>query len=194
MNNESMLQKDFKQRDIQRMRNLISKKYGDKVSTQTGYVKQVVEHKEGDVWEENNKTWTIKNGIKITITKLDTVKKSLQIPLTCPNCHKSMVNTRLNKNMYAIHNMCFDCVITHETHLKNTGKFEEYQHNIIKQGIKYHIIEIEGALLELALTDMDESFVTEAGDAEKWKGNGVNKQKIMEELQEYLTNLKSSII
>ena len=39
MNNESMLQKDFKQRDIQRMRNLISKKYGDKVSTQTGYVK-----------------------------------------------------------------------------------------------------------------------------------------------------------
>ena len=54
--NESRLQKDFKSRDVQRMRNLITKNYGDKTATQAGYTKQSVEHKEGDIWEENGKT------------------------------------------------------------------------------------------------------------------------------------------
>ena len=112
MGQESKLIKDWKEKDVQRLRNLVSKNHTDKTVTQIGYTKKRLNRVEGDCWEENNKTWTIKNGIKITITKLDTVKKLLQIPLTCPNCHKSMVNTRLNKNMYAIHNMCFDCVIT----------------------------------------------------------------------------------
>ena len=50
---ESRLQKDFKSRDVQRMRNLITKKFDDKTVTQAGYTKQSVEHKEGDIWEEN---------------------------------------------------------------------------------------------------------------------------------------------
>ena len=44
------------------------------ISTQIGYTKEYVEHKEGDVWEENGKQWTIKNGIKQTVTKLDAVE------------------------------------------------------------------------------------------------------------------------
>jgi uncharacterized protein (UPF0128 family) len=74
---ESMLQKDFKSRDVQRMRNIITKNFGDKTVTQAGYSKQHIERKEGDVWEENGKNWTIKNGIKQTITRLDNIKKSL---------------------------------------------------------------------------------------------------------------------
>ena len=35
MNNESMLQKDFKSKDVQRLRNIVSKKYGDKTVTQS---------------------------------------------------------------------------------------------------------------------------------------------------------------
>ena len=42
------------------MRNIITKDYSAKTSTQIGYTKEYVEHKEGDVWEENGKQWTIK--------------------------------------------------------------------------------------------------------------------------------------
>jgi hypothetical protein len=48
-------------------------------------------------------------------------------------------------------------------------------------------------MLELALNDNNESFVTEAGDVEKWAGKGVDKQKITTELQEYIQKLKEHI-
>jgi hypothetical protein len=194
MANESMLQKDFKQRDVQRMRNLITKNYGDKTVTQAGYTKETVEHKEGDVWEENGKQWTIKNGLKQNITRLDNIKKSLIIPLTCPNCSKPMKNDTLNKKMWPIHKMCFDCVITMETKLKREGKFEEYERNMTKKGIETYIKELEEALLELSLsTTEDESIVTESGDIEHWVGGNIDKQKILQDLQEHIQKLKDIV-
>ena len=194
MANESMLQKDFKQRDVQRMRNLITKNYGDKTVTQAGYTKETVEHKEGDIWEENSKQWTIKNGLKQNITRLDNIKKSLMIPLTCPSCSKPMKNDILNKKMWPIHKMCFDCVITMETKLKREGKFEEYERNMTKKGIETYIKELEEALLELSLsTSDDESIVTESGDIEHWVGGNIDKQKILQDLQEHIQKLKDIV-
>ena len=46
------------------MRNLLTKKYGDKTTIRSGYTKKQTIYKEGDVWEEKGKQWTIKNGIK----------------------------------------------------------------------------------------------------------------------------------
>ena len=103
MSNESLLKKEFKERDVQRLRNLVSKNYTDKTVTQVGYTKAQTDYKEGDVWEENGKTWTIKNGIKMTITKLDLVKSTLQMPLTCPECKRAMNKGRSDKHMYGIH-------------------------------------------------------------------------------------------
>jgi len=71
---ESMLQKEFKDRDVQRMRNLITKDYTAKTTTQVGYTKTQIDHKEGDIWEEKGKTWTIRDGIKENVTKLDKKK------------------------------------------------------------------------------------------------------------------------
>jgi hypothetical protein len=194
MANESMLQKDFKQRDVQRMRNLITKNYGDKTVTQAGYTKEIIEHKEGDIWEENGKQWTIKNGLKQNITRLDNIKKSLIIPLTCPNCSKPMKNDTLNKKMWPIHKMCFDCVITMETKLKREGKFEEYERNMTRRGIETYIKELEEALLELSLsTTEDESIVTESGDIEHWVGGNIDKQKILQDLQEHIQKLKDIV-
>jgi hypothetical protein len=194
MTNESMLQKDFKQRDVQRMRNLITKNYGDKTVTQAGYTKETIEHKEGDVWEENGKTWTIKNSLKQTITRLDSIKKSIMLPLTCPNCSKPMKNDTLNKKMWPIHKMCFDCVITMETKLKREGKFEEYERNMTRKGIETYIKELEEALLELSLsTTEDESIVTESGDIEHWVGGNIDKQKILQDLQEHIQKLKDIV-
>lgn len=188
--NESRLQKDFKQRDIERMRNLISKKYGDKTVTQAGYTKQIAEHNEGDVWEENGKQWTIKDGIKQTVTRFDNIKKSLNLPLTCPKCGKFMKSHTVNKKMWPIHGMCFDCVIEMETELKRSGKFEEYQRGIIQSSLKTHIKELEDALLELMLDDGKLSFITEAGDIEDWKGGNIDKTPIINNLQLYIQKLK----
>jgi hypothetical protein len=193
MNNDSVLKKEFKERDVQRLRNIVSKNYSDRTITQVGYTKEQVEYKEGDVWEENGKNWTIKNGIKMTITKLDLVKKTLQMPLVCPKCKKAMNKGNLDKQMYAVHHTCSDCVFEHETKLKRDGKFEEYQQNILKQGVQYHIKEIEDALLDLAMNTSEESFVTEAGDIETWKGNGLDKEEITKWMQDYLDNLKATI-
>ena len=187
---ESRLQKDFKSRDVQRMRNLITKKFGDKTVTQAGYTKQSVEHKEGDVWEESGKTWTIKNGLKQTMTRLDSIKKSVLLPIICPNCNKAIKNDTLNKKMWPIHKMCFDCVISMETELKRTGKFEEYQRNMIMGGVKTYIKELEDMLLEILMDTGKESFVTEAGDVEEWRGGIIDKTKIVKDLQDYIKQLK----
>jgi len=194
MGNESKLIKDWKGKDVQRMRNIITKDYSAKTNTQIGYTKAQTEYKEGDVWEEKGKQWTIKNGIKITVTKLDIVRKALHIPLICPACHQPMNRGRLDKVMYSIHKQCSDCVIKHETELKRQGKFEEYQQNINKQSIAYHIKEMENIMLELALNQSDESFVTEAGDIESWKGKDTNSEKLIQDIQEYVKKLKDMIV
>jgi len=193
MANESMLQKDFKQRDIQRMRNIIKKDYNAKTTTQAGYNKTIIERKEGDIWEENGKNWTIKNGIKQTITRLDNIKKSLLLPIVCPSCSKSMANSTLNKKMWPIHKMCFDCVVVMETKLKVEGKFEEYQRNMVHSGIRTHIKEMEDLLLEIMLDNGKESFVTEAGDIEEWRGGNVDTTQIVKDLQEYIQSLKDIV-
>jgi hypothetical protein len=192
MSNESMLQKDFKSKDVQRLRNIVSKKYGNKTVTQTGYVKKQTDHVEGDVWEENGKTWTIKNGLKQTQTRFDAIKKSVLLPLMCPECGHIMKTFNLNKKLYSIHGKCSDCVIKYETQLKFEGKFEEYQRNMIMNGVKTHIKDLEEVLLELSLNDNNgESIITENGDVENWVG-GSMKAKIMQELQGYIKQLKDA--
>ena len=82
--NESKLKKEFKESDVQRVRNIVNKDFNSKTKNQTGYQKKYLTHSEGDIWEESGKTWTIKNGLKQNITKLDNFKKSIRIPLACP--------------------------------------------------------------------------------------------------------------
>ena len=61
---ESKLIKDFKGRDVQRMRNIVTKDYSAKTSTQIGYTKPQSDYQEGDVWENSGKVWTIKKWFK----------------------------------------------------------------------------------------------------------------------------------
>jgi hypothetical protein len=189
---ESKLQREFKERDVQRMRNIIKKEYNAKTTTQVGYSKAYVDHKEGDVWEEDGKKWILKNGIKQTVTRFDSLKKAINLPIACPKCSKGMKTTTLNKKMWPIHKMCFDCVITMETELKRTGGYEEYVRNITNRGVKTYIKDLEDALLDMA-SESNESFVTEAGDIEKWGGNGLDNKKLTEDLQEYIEKLKDHV-
>ena len=189
---DNMLKREFRERDVQRMRNIIQKDYTAKTVTQVGYTKTQVEHKEGDVWEENGKKWTIKNGIKQTITRFDELKKVINLPLICPSCSKAMKNNTLNKKMWPIHSKCFDCVIARETELKRQGKFEEYAKSLISGGVKQYIKDLEDALIDFA-NEGDNQFVTEQGDIETWKGKGLDKNKFTKEIQEHIQELKDVI-
>lgn len=190
---DSMLKREFKERDVQRMRNIIKKEYAAKTVTQIGYTKTQVEHKEGDVWEENGKKWTIKNGIKQTVTRFDELKKIINLPLACPNCGKAIKSNSLNKKMWPIHSKCFDCVISYETELKRQGKFEEYAKNLVTGGVRQYIKDLEDALMDFVNESSSDQFVTEQGDIEVWKGKDLDKNKINQELQEYIQKLKNHI-
>ena len=85
------LKKEFQEKDVERLRNLITGKYGEKTHSSVGFTKADQIYNEGDIWEENGRTWTIKEGIKQNITKLDKAKKAHIMPLLCPNCGKIMI-------------------------------------------------------------------------------------------------------
>ena len=189
---DNLLKREFKTRDVQRMRNIITKKAGDKTGVQVGYTADYVERKEGDVWEERGKKWTIKNGLKQTVTRFDAIKKKIFTPITCPKCSRPMSKGHIDKYMFSIHQKCSDCVFDYETKLKVKGEYKEYEQNMIRQGVVYHIKEMENVLLELLMGQSGEQYVTEAGDIEEWKGKSLDNQFI-KNVQEYIQKLKDAI-
>ena len=101
MSKENVLKKEFQKRDVERLRNLMTGKYGDKTRSSVGFSKKQEFYKEGDIWEADGRTWTIKDGIRQNITKLDKAKKAHVMPLLCPKCKKVMKN-RNDKTFYNI--------------------------------------------------------------------------------------------
>lgn len=186
--NESLLKKEFKESDVQRVRNIVNKNFTDKTKIQTGYQKVHVHHEEGDVWEESGKTWTVKNGVRQNVTKLDSVKDSIKIPLTCPKCSGSMKHW-LAKKMYRIHGFCFDCTIEYEATLRKTGLYEEYEKKMMSGNIESFANDLEAWVLETLSSNV--SMVTEQGDIEEWQNTSKKfDDKILSELQNYLKELR----
>ena len=192
MSNESLLKKEFKQSDVQRVRNLVNKDFTASTKQQTGYQKAHVRHEEGDIWEEGGKQWTIKNGLKQNVTKLDTAKKVVRIPLTCPKCGGSM-KPQLAKKMYKIHGFCFDpCTVEFEAGLRKAGLYESYEKKMMSGNISAFAKDIEQWVLDV-VADTGNSFVTEDGTIEDWKSNNNANEGLLKDLKVYLTNLKEHI-
>jgi len=185
---ESLLKKEFKQSDVQRVRNLVNKDFTAKTKSQTGYQKAYQRHEEGDVWEESGKVWTIKNGIKQNVTKLDAAKKAIRIPLSCPRCGGTMKH-HLAKKMYKIHGFCFDpCTVEMEADLRKVGLYEEYEKKMMQGNIRAFASDIEQWVDDFVNTEM--SFVTESGDIEDWKSNDNVNKRVIDNLKIYLGHLK----
>jgi hypothetical protein len=186
--NQGQLKKEFTKKDVTRMRNLITGKSGDKTQVQSGYEKKEEDYKEGDVWQDSRgKNWTIKNGIKRTATKLNNLKKLVVIPLACPKCSKHMKINDLNKKMYSIHSMCFDCVIDMEQEIKKQGQWEEYTSGTLTANKNETLKDFEQAL-ESWYKEKDD-FFTENGDIENWSVG--DKKKAYEEVKQKIEDLKN---
>jgi hypothetical protein len=184
---ENVLKKEFKEKDVQRLRNLMQGKYGEKATVGTGYTKQYEHHEEGDIWEEDDRTWTIKNGVKQNITKLDTAKKEINLPLFCPCCSKIM-KPHLDKRFYLQYKRCFNCQVDFEHSLRQKGLLEEYEKFINNSDIDGMINEFN-IWIDEELNTKNESYITEAGDVERWSGNA--KQKLLESKEETIKYLES---
>ena len=151
-----MLKKEFSKKDVSRMRNLITGNAGSSSETQIGYSKKEIDRKEGDLWEENRKTWTIKNG--------------------------SVMKKRLDKPNYNIHKKCFDCVIDYEGKLRVKGKYDDYIKNLQNKNQIDLLNQTEQYLLEV-VNNTNEGYVSEHGEVERWKG-GIDKEKMIAEIKE----------
>ena len=176
-----MLKKEFKRKDVQRARNLITGKTGASTGTQIGYNKKTEDYKEGDVWTEGRKTWTIKNGIKQTVSKLDVIKKEVFMPLSCPCCGKIM-KKRLDKPNYKIHKKCHDCVVEFEHKLKIKGDFNKYIKSMESKNSLDIVNEMESYLLD-AINTSNSGFVSEDGVIERWVG-GIDKKDLTKKVKE----------
>lgn len=184
---ENVLKKEFKEKDVQRLRNLMTGKYGEKATIGTGYTKQHEHHEEGDVWEEDDRTWTIKNGVKQNITKLDKAKESLHLPLFCPCC-SGMMKHKYDKQFFIQYKRCFSCQIEFETDLKKKGLWIEYEKFVVNSDIDGLINEFN-IWIDEEMDTKNESYITEAGDMERWSGNA--KQKLLENKEETIKYLES---
>ena len=185
-----MLKKEFKRKDVNRARNLIMGKTNASTNTQIGYKKHTEDYKEGDVWTENKKTWTIKNGIKQTISKLDTIKKEVFMPLCCPKCGKVMKG-QLDKPNYKIHKKCHDCVVEFEHKLRIRGEYDDYIKKLKTKNSLDIVNEMESYLLD-AINTSNSGFVSEDGVIEKWVG-GVDKVELTKQVKEAVNTRRTHI-
>ena len=186
MKNDSVLKKEFKQRDVERLRNLVKGKYGERTTMGTGYTKAKEFHDEGDVWEEDGRQWTIKNGLKQNVTKLDKAKEGIVLPLFC-SCCNNVMKPHLDKRWYVLYGHCFNCQVDAEHKLRKEGKLEETEQQITNDHVDGITKDFEVWFNELLNTN--DSFVTEQGDVEKWDGSG--KEQLIKQKEEALKYLQS---
>lgn len=141
---------------------------------------------EGDVWEDmSGKKWTIKNGVKQTVTKLDAAKT----PWFCPVCDKVM-NHKLDNRYYNIRGKCMDCAIKEETKMRYEGTWEAYarqqlQNNYIA-GLRDKIAELQHYHDTVSNPEFIYADDTNILMVERWD---IDLNKVREDLQQEITQL-----
>ena len=184
---DNILKKEFNKKDVTRLRNLVKGNSKERNGQGVGYSKKEEFHKEGDIWEQDGRKWTIKEGIKENITKLDNFKKAA-IPLFCPSCN-TVMNSQLDPNYYRAHGKCLNCIAEFETKLKLEGKWKEHTKKVFNKEIDQTIEEYK-AFIKYKMEESNDGFVTESGEVEKWHGS-INKEKAEKALQEGIEYLKT---
>ena len=191
------MKKGISESKVQRMRNIVKGDYTKSVKTQVGY-KKSDKKKEGDVWEEGNKTWTIKNGIKQNVSKMQEVRNIVKMPLTCPKCGKVMKGY-FDAYHWKIDKHCLSCHAAKVTKLRSNnldkdGNVPEYDNYVKELRKKNKLAEIKDITAEFEeWLDNSSTFVTELGEIEDWQG-GIDKeemrQKFKKELEEWKKHLE----
>jgi hypothetical protein len=99
-----------------------------------------------------------------------------------------MKGNDLNKKMWTIHHMCFDCVIEMEAKIKREGKWDEYEKQMMNDNKNSMVDDFETSIEEF-LKMQNESYFTEQGDIESWGGGKINEDEI-KNVKEYIKKLR----
>ena len=185
------MKKGISQRKVQRMRNLATKNYGAKTVIQSGYQKKSNKRVEGDVWEERGKTWTIKNGIKQTISKLDSARNHMRMPTHCPKCNTRMRNSA-HKFMYVRFKHCLHCQTKFEFDLQESGKFQDWRKNKIQDNFDRWLKRITEDFAEFMAGKDSKKQITEAGLIEDWSG-GQTDEQIIDQFNKHIESEKEKL-
>ena len=189
MSQDPVLKKEFAKKDVERIRNLVKGKYGEKTRESVGYSAPAEFHNEGDVWESRDgRQWTIKDGIKQNITKLDKAKKAHIMPLFCPKCKKTM-HSRVDKPYYLTYQSCLGCFAKFTDKLKKEGKYEEYFNDINNKVLDSRIKDFKDFVKD-KMSESNTGHVTEQGDVETWHGK-LNEDKVDEYTKQVVDHLES---
>lgn len=171
--------------NVRQKLNEVMKKTDERIVV--GWRPGLEEHKEGDVWKDaDDREWTIKNGIRQRVTKLDDAKT----PWWCPECQKTMSH-RLDTKYWRLHGKCMDCVIKYETELRRTGKWEEYERQKVRANylasLKDRIAFLEDLHATVTSPEIIHADDTKILMVEKWD---VDINKVKEDIQKDIDELK----
>lgn len=183
------LKKEFtNDSELQRMRNIIQKKFGERTKVQKGYEKQYLERKEGEIWEEGGKYWTIKNSIKVSYSPTEVIRDMIKIPLWCPTCNGN-INSNYDKKMFKIYGHCFSCQLKIETNMKIEGTFEKFEEESIKSNLKTIIKNVEEEIEDYLKDTNQSTILTSEGHVEDWTGKE-DKENIVKDIKELTEQFK----
>jgi len=178
---------------IQRMRNLVTGDYGSKSRVQTGYKKYKSKKQEGDVWEENGRTWTIKNGIKQNVRKLDKARAAARIPISCPSCGGAM-NKSQHKFMYMRYKHCLHCQSRSEIEMRHSGTYDNWLVENVKKNFKSWKAEKKIEFEDYLRNINSKHFITEAGEIEDWSEmTDIAKQDMKQKFEEFMETESNNI-
>jgi hypothetical protein len=149
------------------------------------------EHKEGDVWEENNKSWTIVNGIQKSVSKLSKLRQSMLVPISCPKCNNAMTK-RLDSKFYSEFGMCMDCRIMLDTEMIISGEFDEYQKEYINKNKIGWFKDFKSEFVDIIDKHDKKHIVNEFGDTEDWVQN-MSKEELKELIDTQISQIEEKL-
>jgi len=178
--------KKITENKVQRMRNLVTGDYGAKTQKRSGYKKYSKKYNEGDEWEEDGKTWTIRNGVKQNKSKLKVARDYGKIPLSCPKCSEAM-NRAQHKFMFKHYGHCLYCQTKAESKMHEEGTYN----NWVIENVEKNFSKWKGEKkiqFETWLTEINsKKNITEAGLIEDWSEVPESvKNDIMKRFEEYM--------
>ena len=186
------MKKGISKNKVQRMRNLVTGDYTSKTTVQSGYNKASdSKKKEGDVWKENGKTWTIKNGIKQTITKLDKARDYNKVPMYCPKCDVRL-NKPQHKFMYRKFKHCLLCQAQAEQDMRDNGTYEAWKNEQVSINFENWLRKSRDEFKDWLVSRKAKKQITEAGDIEDWRG-GKSDEVLIEEFDIYIQKEKEKL-
>ena len=190
------MKKAISESKVQRMRNLVMGNHNAKTKVQSCYVTSTIQYSEGDVWIEGGKEWTIKNGIKQTVNKLNGIRKLLFMPLLCPCCNTRM-RGEIDKASWRTNKKCHTCVEKEESaikikNLKTERAYETHVVDRMKNDGEHWLKDVTSEFEDFISADVKSQYVTEAGTIEDWSG-GKSKKQLKKEFNKKISKAKKNI-